>query len=225
MKTYQSRGFIQGSLIAAAALSMSACSINIPAAMSAAWSAAQESISQDTRTEHALEPAVEYRPRLELARAAFTAGHYGIAIDHLNAELAQRPASVAALNGLGASYDQLGRYDVAGKYYFQALELAPTSATTLSNIGFSYLLQHRYEEAAAVSQLALQYDTENKAAAANLLTAQTNQQSQPLTAEIVQSVSPADSAAEIPAEPRSWLVTLLSRQFKRLENLFMFAST
>jgi len=211
-------------ILTVAAFSLSACSVNIPAAMSAAWSAAHASITQDARANQTVEVPADYRPRLELARVAFSAGHYGISIDHLNAELVQRPASVAALNGLGASYDQIGRYDVAGNYYFRALELAPASSTTLANIGFSYLLQQRYEDAAAVSQLALHYDADNQTAAANLLLAENNVLTGATTELAQHSAFSPDITLEITPEPRSRLLSLLSRQFRRFENLFMSAS-
>jgi len=172
MAEYQIRACTRGGILVVAALSLSACSVNIPAAFSAAWVAAYASISQDQQESQTTVPSADYRPRLEMARAAFNSAQYGISIDHLNAELAQRPTSVAALNGLGASYDQLRRYDVARNYYFKALELAPASSTTLANIGYSYLLQERHEDAAAVLQLALQYDADNETAATNLLIAQ-----------------------------------------------------
>jgi Flp pilus assembly protein TadD len=198
MAEYQIRACSRGSILAVAALSLSACSVNIPSAFSAAWSAAYASISQDQQESQTTVPSADYRPRLEMARAAFSSGHYGISIDHLNAELAQRPTSVAALNGLGASYDQLARYDVARNYYFKALELAPTSSTTLANIGYSYLLQEHHEDAAAVLQLALQYDADNETAAQNLLTAQNNILTMNTAALTLQSTVAAPAPAALP---------------------------
>ena len=107
-------------------------------------------------------PVPEYRPRLELARSAFSKGHYGITIAHLEAELAERPTSIAALNGIGASYDSMGRHSVAQQYYFIALGHEPDSAITLANIGYSYLLQERNSDAVALFELALRYDGEPK---------------------------------------------------------------
>ncbi|MBT8145744.1 MAG: LytR C-terminal domain-containing protein, partial [Gammaproteobacteria bacterium] len=101
-------------------------------------------------------------------RAEFGRGNYGNAIEYLEKELSQKPASVAALNGLGACYDQLGRYEVAQRYYFRALDLSPESSQTLSNIGYSYLQQGRHREAVAVLELALQKNDGNQVAANNL---------------------------------------------------------
>jgi tetratricopeptide (TPR) repeat protein len=105
---------------------------------------------------------------LQMARAAFNNGNYGIAISHLERELALRPESIAALNGLGASYDQLGRFDVAQRYYFRALELAPDPATTLANLGYSNQLQGNASEAAQILELALYYDPRNEVARTNM---------------------------------------------------------
>lgn len=190
MTKHQIRACTRGGILTVAAMSLGACSVNIPSAVSAAWSAAYTSIRQDQKVIQEVAPPADYRPRLEMARAAFSSGLYGISIDHLNAELAQRPTSVAALNGLGASYDQLGRHDVARNFYFRALELEPTSSTTLANIGYSYLLQQRHDDAAAVLHLALQYDADNETAAKHLLTAQNSILTMTTNALALQSAAP-----------------------------------
>ena len=105
---------------------------------------------------------------LALAREEFGRGNYGNAIELLEKELSQRPTSISALNGLGACYDQLGRYDIAQRYYFRALDLAPESSQTLSNLGYSYTRQGRHSDAVAVLELALQKDGGNQVAANNL---------------------------------------------------------
>jgi len=112
--------------------------------------------------------AVAESANLQMARTAFNNGNYGIAISHLERELALRPESIAALNGLGASYDQLGRFDVAQRYYFRALELAPDPATTLANLGYSSQLQGNASDAAQILELALYYDPGNEVARANM---------------------------------------------------------
>lgn len=105
---------------------------------------------------------------LERARSAFDNGNYGIAIQHLERELSVRPQSVAALNGLGASYDQLGRYDLAQGYYFRALSLAPDPTITLANLGYSRQLQGHPAEAALILDQALYYGPRNEMAQANM---------------------------------------------------------
>jgi tetratricopeptide (TPR) repeat protein len=144
------------SLAVAAYLSVTGCGLTTYVGFTSPASAQSEIRMQSAMTD------------IGAARAAFARGNYGIAIDHLESELARSPASLAALNGLGSSYDQLGRYDVAQRYYFRALDLAPQSSLTIGNIGYSYLLQGRSLEAASLLQLALHFDAENRVAAANL---------------------------------------------------------
>jgi hypothetical protein len=91
-------------------------------------------------------------------KAEYAAGHYGLAIRSFERELGRYPRSVRALNGLGACYDQLGRYDVARTYYFQALALAPDDTRTLNNLGYSTYLAGQYAEAAKLLALATAVD-------------------------------------------------------------------
>jgi tetratricopeptide (TPR) repeat protein len=133
---------------------------------------------------------------LELSRDAFSRGNYGIAIRHLELELARHPASTAALNGLGASYDQLGRHDVALRYFFRALALAPESAVTLNNIGYSYILQGSRTAALRYLELALVRDPEQQAARDNQRRALALEE--PAALELF--VSAAGSAAQLRPE-------------------------
>jgi tetratricopeptide (TPR) repeat protein len=74
-------------------------------------------------------------------------GLLGLALENFKAALASDPHSVEILNAVGASYDRLGRYDLARRYYMQALAMAPNAAQTLNNIGYSHVLQHDYDHA------------------------------------------------------------------------------
>lgn len=133
---------------------------------------------------------------LDIARAEFGRGNYGNAIEYLEKELTQKPASVAALNGLGACYDQLGRYDVAQRYYFRALDLSPESSRTLSNIGYSYLQQGRHREAVALLELALQKDGGNQVAANNLALARAGLEETAPAVQVARSTNNGDRAAD-----------------------------
>lgn len=87
-------------------------------------------------------------------RAAYAAGHYGLAIQAFERELGRYPRSIRALNGLGAAYDGIGRFDIARAYYFEALALAPDDTRTLNNLGYSNYLAGRYAEASKLLALA-----------------------------------------------------------------------
>ncbi|OQX40546.1 MAG: hypothetical protein B0D88_08560, partial [Candidatus Sedimenticola endophacoides] len=98
----------------------------------------------------------------------FAKGLYGSAIEQFSRQLAENPKSVQALNGLGASYDQLGRYQIAMRYYYRALELDPDSPLTLNNLGYSLALQGRKGQARELLALALRNDPANQYANSNI---------------------------------------------------------
>ncbi|GGF14337.1 hypothetical protein GCM10011611_20150 [Aliidongia dinghuensis] len=64
----------------------------------------------------------------------------GLAIVMFEKALAIDPTSVAALNAIGAAYDELHRPDVAKTYYTKALALEPNGADTLNNMAISAAL-------------------------------------------------------------------------------------
>lgn len=81
------------------------------------------------------------------AKAQLAAGNPSLAIDGFRKALRIDPRSVDALNGLGAAYDRIGRYDLSRNYYEQALGLDPRSRITLNNFGYSLALQGKTAEA------------------------------------------------------------------------------
>lgn len=68
-------------------------------------------------------------------------GSLGLAINAFQKELAEKPNSIPALNGLAVAYDRLGRGDVAQRYLDLALTLDPKSAVTLNNLAYLNLTQ------------------------------------------------------------------------------------
>src|SRR3546814_8163838 len=81
--------------------------------------------------------------------------------------MAEEPASVEAVNGLAAAYDQLGRYDLSERFYQRALAMDPASVQTLSNFGYSLLLQGRHDLALTFFRDAARIDPENAIIVAN----------------------------------------------------------
>lgn len=100
-------------------------------------------------------------------RENFAAGNYGIAVDSFHAAVTLDPQSVRALNGLAASYDKLGRFDLAERYYASALDIDPESPVTLNNLGYSQLLQGKLEEALKIFEIAGRNSPPNPLIAAN----------------------------------------------------------
>ena len=72
---------------------------------------------------------------------------FGSALEDFKAALVKSPNSVRILNAIGASYDRLGRHDVAEPYYRRALSIEPDSVQTMNNIGYSLMLQGKYADA------------------------------------------------------------------------------
>lgn len=73
-------------------------------------------------------------------KAHLEEGRAGLAIIAFERAVRLDPLSVSALNGIGAAYDDLKRYDIALGYYKRALLLAPQSADTTNNIAVSLRL-------------------------------------------------------------------------------------
>lgn len=104
----------------------------------------------------------------ERGKEHFQAGLLGLALQSFRKDLANSPDSVATLNAVGATYDRLGRYDLAGNYFQRALSIEPKSAQTLNNIGFSYMLQGKLDDAAEYLKRAYAHNPGDEVVTANL---------------------------------------------------------
>lgn len=80
-------------------------------------------------------------------RLHFIRGHYGLAENHFRRAVEATPQNGAAWVGLAASYDRLGRFDLADRAYRQAERISGANAVVLNNRGYSYLLRGRYRKA------------------------------------------------------------------------------
>lgn len=137
-----------------ASLLLSACGTQLPEARAAfGYSGLQANQSELTNYEQ--------------GKADFAARRYGLAVKRFEMAMAEAPASVEAVNGLAASYDQIGRFDLAERYYRRALSMEPNSAQTLNNLGYSMLLQGKHDLAMALFSDAIRQAPENETVAAN----------------------------------------------------------
>ena len=84
----------------------------------------------------------------------FMTGQLGLAVTEFQAALAEHPGSVDILNALGATYDRLGRFDLADRYYKDAITHDPKNAQTLNNLGYSLMLRGDPKRAIALLDLA-----------------------------------------------------------------------
>lgn len=90
----------------------------------------------------------------EQGKAHLRHGRYGLALEEFRRALMQEGREVHILNATAIVYDELGRFDLSGRYYRAALALEPGSAATLNNLGRSLLRQGRIERALAVLERA-----------------------------------------------------------------------
>lgn len=93
---------------------------------------------------------------LEAATNHFQAARYGLALEQFRLALRSGPASRVALNGMAATYDMLGRHEVAQGFYRRALVQFPNDPRTLNNLGYSFLVQKQFERAERYLSLALE---------------------------------------------------------------------
>ena len=84
---------------------------------------------------------------LELGREDFKGDNFGNAEGNFRRAVETRPDSFEAWAGLAASYDQLGRFDLADRAYDQLLKLRKDDARVMNNRGYSYLLRGDYAKA------------------------------------------------------------------------------
>lgn len=101
-------------------------------------------------------------------KKAFAAGDYAKAASDFATAVRLAEYDVAALNGLAASYDQLGRFDLADRLYEQSLMLRPGDPDSLNNLGYSLLLRGHASEAAFILERALEAAPNDRIVSGNL---------------------------------------------------------
>lgn len=107
----------------------------------------------------ALKAAAAARPAVSQPAAELSGDHYARAklllaggdvpgaMAAFRRVLAEEPRSVDAMNGLGVTYDRMGRHDVARGWYEAALAVAPRDGAVLANLGYSLTLQNEWRQA------------------------------------------------------------------------------
>jgi Flp pilus assembly protein TadD len=88
--------------------------------------------------------SVQYYPSdepLRLGIEHFNRGHYGVAERYFQDAVEKAPKDASAWIGLAASYDRLGRFDLADRAYRAAIRLVGETTAILNNRGYSYMLR------------------------------------------------------------------------------------
>jgi Tfp pilus assembly protein PilF len=104
----------------------------------------------------------------EAGKASLRNNRVGLALVLFEKALAIEPRSVAALNAIGAAYDELHHPALAAAYYAQALALEPRSADTLNNMAVSAMLAGKIDRARELFEAALDIDAANARIRANI---------------------------------------------------------
>jgi tetratricopeptide (TPR) repeat protein len=133
----------------------------------------------------------------------FAAGQFGLALVNFQKALEEQGPSVDRLNALGATYDQLSRFDLADRAYRQALVLDPESAQTLNNIGYSYLLRGRADLASAYLAKAQSLAKGDSRIGANLALAAKVLDQPPAVIAVSATVAGSDQPKPVPAAPET----------------------
>jgi Flp pilus assembly protein TadD len=115
---------------------------------------------------------VKYYPSdepVKLGIQRFYDGYFGLAQQYFQDAVEKTPKDVTAWVGLAASYDRLGRFDLADRSYAAAAKLVGhTTPSLLNNEGYSYMLRGDLGKARAKFDAALRLDPNNATAINNL---------------------------------------------------------
>ena len=94
--------------------------------------------------------------------------NFGLAQQYFQDAVESTPNDATAWIGLAASYDRLGRFDLADRAYSAAVKLAGNTASILNNEGYSHMLRGEPQEARAMFQAALKLEPNNPTTINNL---------------------------------------------------------
>jgi Flp pilus assembly protein TadD len=116
--------------------------------------------------EHAVEDEIfgtlPAEKAVEMGKAHYRDGQFGLAELAFRRAVEQDKGNKEAWLGLAASYDRLGRFELANRAYSVLLKLAGRTPTVLNNLGYHYILRGDYVKARAILSEALRQDPENE---------------------------------------------------------------
>jgi len=140
-------------------LTLGACQTPVP----------EQSLEVNTARQRSLEDKYVYSNEPDRVGAAqFERGNYALAERYFRDAVERKQGDIDSWIGLGASYDQLKRFDLADRAYAQALAIDGESARLLNNMGYSMMLRGRFTEARSRFERALAIEPENVVVKNNL---------------------------------------------------------
>jgi Flp pilus assembly protein TadD len=95
-------------------------------------------------------------------------GNFGLSQHYFQDAVEKTPKDATAWVGLAASYDRLGRFDLADRSYAAAERLVGHTPSLLNNEGYSYMLRGELRKARVKFDDALRLDPGNATAINNL---------------------------------------------------------
>ena len=98
---------------------------------------------------------------VRLGQEYFDRGDYGTAERHFRNAVEKSPEDLTAWIGLAASYDRIGRFDLADRAYSVAIRLAGETPQILNNVGYSLMLRGDLARARGKFMLAIERDPRN----------------------------------------------------------------
>jgi len=98
----------------------------------------------------------------------FYEGNFGLSQRYFQDAVEKAPKDATAWVGLGASYDRLGRFDLADLSYAEATKLVGATASVLNNEGYSYMLRGDLNKARGKFEAALKLNPTNPTTVNNL---------------------------------------------------------
>ena len=114
---------------------------------------------------------VKYYPSdqpVRLGIQRFYDGNFGLAQQYFQDAVEKSPGDVTAWTGLAATYDRLGRFDLADRAYGAAAKLEGETTQLLNNEGYSYMLRGDLKAARSKFQSALRHDPGNQTTLNNI---------------------------------------------------------
>ena len=105
---------------------------------------------------------------LRLAVEYFDRGDFGTAARYFEDAVTKAPKDASAWVGLAASYDRIGRFDLADRAYKQAIKLVGETTEILNDEGYSYILRGRLVEARRKLEAAHKREPNNEVVNNNL---------------------------------------------------------
>jgi len=98
----------------------------------------------------------------------FYEGNFGLAQMYFQDAVEKAPKDATAWIGLAASYDRLGRFDLADGSYTRAHALVGDTISLLNNEGYSYMLRGDLTHARAKFEAALRLSSRNAVTTNNM---------------------------------------------------------